>query len=122
MKKKRYEPPSITGPEFDDKTGKNYSPAGVTNCGAGSQGGRCANGTAPQGGPSKCHAGTSPSTPNCATGTSAGATCGAGSDAMTTCNVGTRIQGDCTNGTTPLGVNCWRGTTATTCGQGVGPG
>jgi len=115
--KRRYEPPSITGPEFDDKNG--HSPAGVTGCAAGSQGGRCANGISPQGGPSMCHNGAQPNTANCATGTAAPSTCGAGTNAITTCKTGTTVQADCTNGITPIGANCSRGTTASACGVGT---
>ena len=120
--KKKYEPPSITSPEPDDRRRSNFTPAAVTGCSYGAYGATCANGTDPQGTPGSCNGGGSPLVQNCQTGTSAGVDCIDGSDAFASCSTGTAVPADCTNGKTPLGELCSNGKTASTCSNGTGPG
>ena len=119
-RKKRYEPPSMTGPESDGGKGANLSPAGVTGCSYGAFGATCANGTQPQGTPASCNAGGEPEVQNCETGTTAGAACITGNDAIQDCNTGVRVQGDCLGGTTPVGPICDTGSSAAQCSTGSG--
>ena len=118
--KKKYEPPSITGPESEGKA--NSGPAGVTGCSVGSFGGKCSNGNEPQGSSASCSIGSNPTVSNCNNGTTAAATCRNGSDAVISCNTGTQVPGDCTDGTTPLGASCAAGTSASSCSGGTSAG
>lgn len=118
--KKKYEPPSITGPEIGSKGKGSFAPLGATGCQYGDIGAACANGNEPQGGPGDCAVGSQPSILNCNTGTTAGDACANGTDALTSCNVGTAVLGDCTNGSSPLGPVCANGTSASSCSAGTG--
>lgn len=119
LHRKKYEPPSITGPEYGTKKEANFVPLGVTGCAYGDIGATCANGTEPQGGPGDCAVGGQPEVLNCDTGTAAGEACISGTDALTSCDVGTAVLGDCTRGNTPLGPTCAHGQNAADCGQGA---
>lgn len=122
LRKKKYESPSIIDPASGLKGGANFVPLGTTGCTYGDVGSTCANGTAPQGGASKCTVGGQPEILNCNTGTSAGDNCINGTDAQVGCDVGTSVLGDCTSGITPLEPNCISGTSAISCGAGTGAG
>lgn len=120
LNKKKYEPPSITGPESGAKGEANFVPLGATGCNYGDIGSACANGIEPQGGPTKCGVGSQPEILNCSAGTTAGEACVNGTDALTSCDVGTAVLGDCTRGNGPLGPACASGTSATSCSSGTG--
>ena len=104
MGKKKYEKPSITDPETGRASRMNYGPVGGTGCSFGEVGSACVNGDSPQGTPTSCNAGGSPSTLNCGTGTSAGDNCQSGTDATTGCSNGTRDISFCQNGTSAQGT------------------
>ena len=118
INRKKYEPPSITGPEYGTKEGANFVPLGATGCSFGDIGSACATGIEPQGGPSKCNVGSQPAILNCGAGTTAGEDCLSGTDALIGCDIGTGVLGDCTKGTSPLGPTCSQGTSATACSSG----
>jgi len=119
MKKKKYEPPLVTNPELG-KPG--FTPLGATGCTFGDIGSACANGTEPQGGPTKCGVGNQPDVLDCVTGTTAGDTCRTGTDPIGNCNNGVSFAGDCVRGTTPLSDLCARGIGTVSCAAGIGPG
>ena len=114
MAKKRYEKPSITDPE----TGRpgvrtNYGPVGATGgCSFGDIGSACVNGSSPQGSPTSCNVGHTPTVLNCNTGTSAGDACVSGNDAVGGCNTGLRDASFCQNGSAAQ-ASCNTGTTVT---------
>ena len=118
--KKKYEPPSITGPGSGAKGGSNFVPLGATGCSYGDIGSACASGGEPQGGPAKCGVGSQPEILDCVAGTTAGDSCANGIDALTACDVGTAVLGDCTRGKSPLGPLCSTGQLATDCSAGAG--
>jgi len=120
MAKKKYQPPSITGPESENDPKKNYSPAGITGCSYGAIGASCADGTEPSGTPASCNVGGSPEEQNCMAGTTAAASCLDGTDAIQGCDTGISVPGDCTSGQTPLGAICNTGTSASSCSSGTG--
>lgn len=108
--KKKYEPPSITGPESAGAHRRGFVPVGATGCSPGDIGSACADGSDPSGGPESCSDGNTPLVLNCSSGTNAGDNCYNGTDAIAGCDTGTRVAGDCISGVEPMGAVCDTGT------------